>query len=347
MAKDNQMTFREWLNEINSANSDISLTVTGIPLSFNSLTKKELKAISFRNVYIRLLNIALSLFEWELPDTLDERVIELGYILRGSVCLFKGKEGTFCLPCTPNNMYNIYGNPTQARVMGFNGYQETVNVVYRTDIPHRESETFLELATGTGIYSRDNKLAYPYISYIREYATKISDKIIALNIATQRLKCPFYYVVNDNELKDTVQRLVEKIESNDDVIIRIKNTNSMKEIDSSIKLEPNQMKPEIVQAIKDAILFDFNMFLEIMGINTNPSPDKSQVVLTPELESNNSLIDLEQDIRFKNRKKLCEDAKVIFGIDISVKRNVEEVNRLVNQFKSEVQDNERPKNVSE
>lgn len=332
------MTFAEWMTQINNSSSDLSSIFGGFPVaSYTKMKKEEFKNLCYRNIYIRLVNICLSLFKWTLPDTMDERVLEIGYLLRGSVCVCKLKEGIFGLPCTPNNMYNIYGNPTQARAMALNGMQWTVNVKYKTDIPHRDTETFFEAAEGDAVYSKDNKLAYPYINYVREYAYKISDKLVALNIATQRLKSPFVYVVDEYELKDTVQRMVDKIESNDDVIIRLKHGGVGKEIANTIQLEANNMKPEIIQSIKDAILFDFNMFLETIGINTNPSPDKSQVVLTPELESNNGLITLEQDIRFKYREELCEDAKSILGVDMQVEKTVDQAQEMIDEFRKGVQ----------
>lgn len=338
MNKDNQMTFAEWMTQINGQNSDLSSIFGGFPIaSYSKMKKEEFKNLCYRNIYIRLVNICLSLFKWTLPDTMDERVLEIGYLLRGSVCVCKLKEGIFGLPCTPNNMYNIYGNPTQARAMALNGMQWTVNVKYKTDIPHRDTETFFEAAEGDAVYSKDNKLAYPYINYVREYAYKISDKLVALNIAAQRLKSPFVYIIDEYELKDTVQRLVDKIESNDDIIVRLKHAGVGKELENSIQLEPNNMKPEIIQSLKDAILFDFNMFLETIGINTNPSPDKSQVVLTPELESNNGLISLEQDIRFRYREELCEDAKSILGVEMSVEKTVDEAQQMINDFRQGVQ----------
>ena len=81
--------------------------------------------------------------------------------------------------------------------------------------------------------------------------------------------------------------------------------------------------------------FDFDMFLETIGINTNPTPDKSQYVSEIEVGSNNSLIDLERDVRFLNRKKFCEDAKRI-GITMSVEVNIDEMKQQADQFMKEV-----------
>lgn len=333
----NKMTMQEWMDEIMSANADISTFGACMPnISRSDITKAKFKDLCYKNMFVRLTNIVLKLFKWTLPDSFDARVIELGYLRYGCVCAFKGLEGKFCLPCIPNNLYNIYANPTQVRVMGFNGYTKPINIKYKTDIPTGDiSQGTPEPTENTGVFSRDNDMVYPFINYIKEYSYKLSDKIVALNIAAQRLKSPFQYIVDEAELRDTVKKLAEKVESNEDVIILLKPT-KLKPLQESIQLVQNNMKPEILQSLKDAILFDFNQFLENIGINTNPAPDKSQVVLTPEINSNNTLIKLEMKVRLDNRKKFCEDVKSILGIDMNVEENVDEAKEMMEQLKKEV-----------
>lgn len=337
---DNRMPFFDWVKQVNTANSGITTIPTSYPLETEiEKIKKQFKDTCYRNMYVRLFNIALKLFKWKVPDSIDPRIIEIGYLQRGQICVFRNEQGEFALPCIPMNLYNIYANPTQVQVIGWNGYVRNIFIKYKTDIPAGEILEIPSDQQGEGVYSRDNDLAYPYINYIEEYAWKLTDKIVALNIAAQRLKCPMTFAVNEAEMRDSVKKIAQKIESNDDVIIVVKSSKVV-EMDNILKMEPNNMKPEILQSMKDAILFDFNMFLETMGINTNPSPDKSQVVLTPELNSNNNLIDLEFKIRMDNRKKLCEDVKSLLGIEMSVEDNREEAMQMAEKFKQGVMGNE-------
>ena len=317
-----KMNFCEYIDFLNSYNSQYTQNGSTYPnLTYDKIRKKEYKKLVYTNVKVKLTNIVIKMFKWKTIDTIDPRLIELGYLMRGAVCCYTGTKGTYLLPCIANNRYNIYGNPVQVRVYGWNGFNEAVDVIYKGDIP----DNLVTEAPKTdfkGVYGRDNDLAYPYINYVLEYAHKLTDKIVALEIATQRIKNPFYFVIDDINLKDSVNKLVEKIEDNEDVIIRVKNK-SLKSVDESIKLIQNNMHPEILTHIKDAINFDFNMFLETIGINTNPSPDKSQVVLNSEINSNNELVNLEQDIRFLNRQNFCKDVKDLIGIDISVEKNID------------------------
>lgn len=327
------------LNLLNNFNSDISLNNNTYPnSSYKKLEKKRFKDLVYINVKARLLNIVANIFKWTLPDNFEERVVELGLITQGMICLYKGKNGTLILPCIPYNKYNVYGNPTQVNVLGWNGYHEVVNIEYGADIT---AQVFSELkipeptAEARGIICRDNKMAYPYIRYIFEYAKKITDKKIALDIATQRLKSPFIYIVNEMNMKDNMERMVEKIEDNEDIIFKIK-SNKLSEFDEAVKPVSVNINPAIIQEIKGSINFDFNEFLETVGINTNPSPDKSQVVLTPELDSNDELVMLEKELRYKERQKFCKLAKQVLNVDIKCEYNDEQLKKEIEKTRKEL-----------
>lgn len=301
---------------------------------FKKLSKKELQNLIYANTFTRLKNILLKLYKWEVPETISARAIELGLMSYGMVCGFKSALGKYILPCIGTNMWNVYGDPISVRAIGYNGYQEEVEIDYgelKTPLPSGMTKITVSSKV-KGIFMRDNDSCYPYIYYIKEYAYKLTDKIMALNIATQRLKSPFEYVVDEKELKDTVEKLVEKKENNDDVIIRVK-PQLDKDINNSVQLVENKMNPAVVQAIKDSIEFDFNMFLETIGINSNPSPDKSQYVNNSEVGSNNSLIDIEQDVRFMNREKFAKEISEYFGEKITVKKNTDEAEQEAMKMK--------------
>lgn len=333
--------FMEWINIINE-NSDKDPVIMYNDQFFNKMKRKALQDLVYRNIFNRLINIVLKMYKWTMPDTMSPRALELGLLWKGWACCYKEEKGIFCLPCIPSNFLNVYGEPTQVRAYGFNGYQAPVDVIQEFETPAPDVMAMSkEQTTNQGVVMRDNDRAYPYINYIRQYAYTLADSIIALHIAKQRLKCPFQYVVDEKELKDTVADIADKIESNEDVIIRLKSSTMQKDREP-VQLVANTMNPEIITHIKEAILFDFNMFLETVGINTNPSPDKAEVTLNAEIESNNSLIDLEQDVRFINRQKFCEQAKKL-GVTMSVEKNIEEMNEMVNNMKKDLMGEEDKK----
>ena len=346
MKKEKEYNFYEWLDTINTGQNNITQYSGVLPsTNYRNMKKNALKDLTYRNVYIRLYNILLKMFEWDTPDTLSSRIIEKAFIERGQLCLFTGALGLLCLPCMPNNFYNVYGDPTSVNVYGYNGYTDSVNILYNAPIPTNQEIPYIQTTTNIGIYARDNELAYPYLNYINEYAIKIADKMIAFNIATNRLKTPFYYTIDDIQLKDSVEKLTKKIQDNDDIIIEVKNNKLSNNENTGITEHNIAITPQAIDALKNSILFEFNMYLETIGINTNPSPDKTQVVLTPELNSNNGIIGLEQDLRFEKRQEFCDNAKKILGIDLRVSKNknisAEIETEKQNLFNEEVEDEER------
>ena len=325
-------------NIINNNNTKLTLNANYLPLQIDKdeMDWEAFKKLVYRNTRSRLINIILRMYKWTLPDTMNERIIEYGFLERGWVTIFKDPIGIFALPCIPCNMYNIYGEPTQVSAMGYNGWNEVVDIKYFSDYPQVQGMEFIKAKDGRyGVCARDNYNNKIYMDYIEEYARILTDNRLAIMIATDTLKQGRIIVVPKRALKKTAQKVIQGVRDNKRQVIvvdqDIKDGNySMKDIITDVDIAGNVDAPKKLIEIYNA---NFNMFLELIGINTNPSPDKSEVVLTPEINSNNSIIDLEQDVRFLNRKKLCEDAKKILGVDISVEKNIDEMNKLIREMK--------------
>ena len=323
------------------SNNNIKLTLNNPSLP-NGIDRYDVEWNNFihlvkRNTRDRLINIILRMYKWTLPETLNERIIEYGFLERGWVTVFKDPLGIFALPCIPNNMYNIYGEPTQVQAMGYNGWNELVDIKYFTEYP--QVTGFSNLITPTeryGVVARDNYANKKYIDYVEEFTEILTNNRLAIMVATETLKQPHITLIPKKALKKTAQQLIRGIHENKRQIIVVDEDikqiagQSMKDLIHDVDMSGNIEAPKKLMEVYNA---NFNIFLELLGINTNPSPDKSEVVLTPEINSNNSLIDLEQDVRFLNRKKLCEDAKKVLGIDISVEKNIDETNKLINEMR--------------
>lgn len=345
------------LNEVyQNLNNDIDLTLNN-PSFPTNITKDDIKWEEFKqlvrsNIRSRLINIVLRMYKWKLPDTLNERVIERGFLERGWVCMFKDPLGIFALPCVPNNMYNIYGEPTQVQAFGYNGWNEVVDIKYFNEYPQvLGMNNLITKPERFGVVARDNYDNKKYIDYIEEYTEILTNDKLAKIIATETLKQPHITLIPKKALKKTAQKVIKGIQENKrqiiivDEDIKSMGNLSMKDMINDIDMSGNIEAPKKLMEVYNS---DLNMFLETIGINTNPNPDKSQVVLTPELNSNNSLIDLEQDVRFLSRVKFCEDVKKVLGINISVEKNIDETNKLINELRyKEDYDGEESTNNSE
>lgn len=302
---------------------------------YEEMEEKAKRNLRYCNIYNQLCNIALKMYKWTVDSNIDPKVIERGLLERGLICAYDGALGKFILPGGMTGYKNVYGNATQVRVYGYNGWQDVVNILQDFESPQPDGQNgMMEKTMNKGVYMIDNYMEYPYINYIKDYADDLTDISLALNVATQRLKCPFHYVVKNKALLGDIAKLQKKLKRNDDVIIEVKESLS-DDITKNIQLVENKMNPAIAQHIREVHEYKFNKFLELIGLNTNPSPDKTQYTNLSDSNSNNSLIDIESDVRFDNRKKFCEDCKKL-GINISVEKNIDEAMAEANKFNQEM-----------
>lgn len=322
---------------INNKMQRLTMNANSLPYNY---TKDDLewdffKKLVYNNIESRLKNIILRMYKWTLPETMNERIIEYGFLERGYVTVFKDELGIFALPCIPNGYYNIYGEPTQVSAYGYNGWNRIVDIKYFANYPQIQGMNLQSKEDNYGVVARDNYDNKKYIDYIKEYAKILTDNRMAIIVATDTLKQPHITAVSKRALKKTANKVIKGIQDNKRQIIIIdedikQSGKTIKDMMSDIDLSGNIEAPKKLIEIYNA---NFNLFLETIGINTNPSPDKSEIVLNAELESNNSLIDLEQDVRFLNRKKLCEDVKKLFNIEMKVEKNIQEMKKLIKGMK--------------
>lgn len=92
-----------------------------------------------------LKELAISMFEWRnLPDTVDERYIELTLFEKGWAVYFKDEViGDLVLPVTNQGPLDVYGIPTVRRAYAVNGYQKMVDasnsVIIYNNMIHKNS----------------------------------------------------------------------------------------------------------------------------------------------------------------------------------------------------------------
>lgn len=80
--------------------------------------------------YNRLMELSMSMFEWKnLPDTVDERYLELGLFSSGCMLFFKDDViGELALNMTYQGGFDIYGEPTKRRAYSrYNQFQTTLD----------------------------------------------------------------------------------------------------------------------------------------------------------------------------------------------------------------------------
>ena len=87
----------------------------------------KLNNLTYTQYVNRLTELSISMFKWDgLPDTVDERYLELHLFLNGSMVYFKDDViGDLCLDCMPHGRLDVYGNPILRRAYsGYNNYNK-------------------------------------------------------------------------------------------------------------------------------------------------------------------------------------------------------------------------------
>ena len=259
----------------------------------------------------KLFNFVLNIYNYDEIEghpNIPPEIIELGFVFFGGVAIAKDAVGDIeILPATPTNKINKYGRTDTIRVIGFNGYTAEYKQVY-------EKKDF---KNKTCIFIEDNDCYFLTSKIIYNYSESITDKLRALEIATQKLKKPFIFLA-DKKRKNDLKEFYKNFENNKPLIIL---TDAID--DNTTELQDYSIDPDNVKAIKESILFDISQFLEIFGINTDPNPDKMERKLVDEINSNNDYLNILGVVRTKQRKKLIKKAKEICGLDIKMINNME------------------------
>lgn len=85
---------------------------------------------TYNSYYDRLLNIALTCFDYEnLPETCDVRMLELTLLSNGSAVFFNDDViGYLVLPVLLNGNFDVYGNPLNYQAYSnYNHYRKKLN----------------------------------------------------------------------------------------------------------------------------------------------------------------------------------------------------------------------------
>jgi len=341
------------ITDKNNITNNINLRfTTNKPNYPNNIEKKaerewqQFSKLIKRNIRARLENIALSKHKYPtLPDGFDARMIEGGFLTRGWVAAFiDPEEGPLALPAMPN-FFNVNANPTYASVYGFQGFFKSVHCLYKG----KELKPIINVDEITksdieSVICRDNNsiignMPKRYIDYIDESTEILTNLKLAMLISSERLKQPYILVVSKKAVGKQASSIINKVHNNDrDVLLIDEKITDEKSIHDYIELIDLKGDNESPKKLAELWENQFNHFLTIFGINTNPTPDKSQYVNTTENNSNNQLLYLEEDIRFQNRQKWCKDLKELLGLDITVELNKGDVNlqRDIKLMKGEI-----------
>lgn len=244
----------------------------------------------------QLYSVAISTFDWQgLPPTVDARFIEHILFWNQYAVYFEDVAlGQICLPAMINGKLNIYNIPTMRAAYANNGYfNNTLN-------------------EDNSVILFDNYARVAIANDIKMYAERLYniDRTIDINVNAQ--KTPVLVQADEKE-QLTLKNVYMKWEGNMPVIYGYRGQN----IDLSVLKTDAPFVADKLFMLKRQTLMEALTFL---GVESNTS-DKSERLVTDEIQSNFGLTEAMRNNRLKARQQAADKINRMFGTDIKVRFN--------------------------
>lgn len=242
----------------------------------------------------RLTELSISMFEWvNLPDTVDERFLELALFTEGNAVFFKDEEiGYLALKCMSNGYFDLYGIPRKRRAWAINSYTRNLN----------ENDSVI-------IYN--NMIHTNSVNAVTYYAKRLweLDRIIDVNARAQ--KTPVLIQCTE-EQRLSLLNAYQKMDGNEPVIFSDKSIN----IDNAIKAIKTDAPFHVDQLYTYRTQL-WNEALTYLGIS-NTNFQKKERLISDEVNRSQGGTIASRYSRLESRRKACEKINDMFGLDIDV-----------------------------
>lgn len=255
-----------------------------------------------------ILEIAISRYKWiDLPDTVDERFLEVTLCGRnGTALFFEDKEiGFLALPCTMNGRWNVYNIPIERRAYATNGYQAVRNekdsvIIYNNQL-HNGMSTYSKLVQ----YAKDLYLL---------------DTVTMLNVNAQ--KTPLM-ILSDEKQALTLKNLYMKYDGNQPFIFGDKN-----DLNPNIIQAVNTGAPFLADKLYELKQNIWNEILTFLGV-PNVQVTKKERLITDEVNRGLGGVFASRYSGLLSRRQACEQINDMFGLNLSVEyRNESETDNV-------------------
>lgn len=316
--------------------------VSSIWIDAQSMTSKKIakykNQIEFMNVYASLVNEALGRYKFNgLPDTVNERVLVESLLWYGCVGFFIKDGNILALPGLPTAAFTLYGDPTEMIVHGRNGYVDTIKLF----IPNGDDSALVRKSTngtapkeGTGVWVRENKMAFPFVNYCIEYADKIADTLRTLDVTRANIKRPSVVICEESVI-NSVKAYFNKRDNNEEYVV----SSGVFPADK-VKFEnPFETNPENLRDCTMLIEWYYNQFRQLEGMKAPSTVDKKAQVSVPELNRDENISDNKQETITDYLQEQLDFVNEKLGCNITVERNMDTEDEEVKEDVHRTEDN--------
>ena len=244
--------------------------------------------------YERLKELAISMFEWEnLPDSCDERYLELALFDTGKAVFFKDEEldELLCLRVAIGGQWDIYNYPKARRAYATNSYQKN-------------------LTEKDSVIIFNNLLRTNSVMQCRLFAERLTniDRIIDVNVRAQ--KTPVL-IQGSEQQRMTLVNLYKEFEGNAPVIFGDKN------LDVSGLSVLKTDAPYVSDKLYDLKILIWNEALTYFGIS-NVNFQKKERLISDEVSRQMGATIASRYSRLEARRQAANKINDMFGTNINV-----------------------------
>lgn len=256
---------------------------------------------SYRNYYMRLTELAISMFEWKgLPGTVDSRYMEVSLYENGGAIYFNDEiVGNLCLDYAVQGQLGVYGYPVKRRV--YSRYTNYTRICSPED----------------SVIIWNNYLHTNSIFDVKMFSKRLAllDRIIDVNVNAQ--KTPILIIGTEGQ-RLTLKNLYKEYDGNAPVIFGSKNldVNALKSLTTNAPYVADKLYNLKVQIWNEALTY--------LGI-PNVSVEKRERLISDEVDRNQGGTIASRKSRLKCRQMAVESINRMFGTSISVGYNDEAV----------------------
>lgn len=243
--------------------------------------------------YNRLRDYALSMFKWEgLPDTVNERFMEIKMLQEGRVVFFEDPMyGFMALPVMYGNSINHYEEPTTLRAYSIN-YNRVLN-------PDK------------AVIIWNNYAREPIDPVLQEYAMRLYQVERTMDVNIHAQKTPILLLADESQ-RLTLQNLYMQYDGNEPFIFGNKQ--------GFDKDALNVLKTDAPFVSDKLMEYKHNLYNEAMtylGIG-NAKQDKRERLVADEVKANDEQIQSSRYVMLNARQEACKQINEKFGLNISV-----------------------------
>ena len=254
----------------------------------------KLNNLTYTQYVNRLTELSISMFKWDgLPDTVDERYLELHLFLNGSMVYFKDDViGDLCLDCMPHGQLDVYGNPILRRA--YSGYNNYNKLLKYTD----------------SVIIWNNLMRTNSVLDVQMFARRLYNLDRIIDVNTNAQKTPVL-VQGTEKQRLTLLNVYKEYDGNSPVIFGDTNIdlNSLKVLQTGAPYVSDK-----VYELKTQI---WNEALTYLGIS-NVSFQKKERLISDEVMRSQGGTVASRYSRLTTRQKAAKEINKMFGTSISV-----------------------------